>query len=167
MRAVAPDADVAAGAEDLAADQVGRARDDAAREVAPRRARQDGLGHQADCRLDVRRVDAGGDDLDDHLVVTFADEHEFLDRRIDRLGCSRFDRQAHGPRDHLADTCLDAAPGSVAHGVSLRSFDGRRGEHRLAGLHDERVVQRIPLAADVGGRRLLRVLAVIAAPAGA
>ena len=64
MRAVAPDAELAAGAPDLAAQQVGRALDDDAGPVAAGRAWPHRVGHGAQCCFDVARIDAGAADLD-------------------------------------------------------------------------------------------------------
>ena len=56
---------------DLATDQVGRPCHDPAGEVPPRRARKDGIGHHADGRFDVRRIDSGGGDLDHYFFLAW------------------------------------------------------------------------------------------------
>ena len=68
MGAVAPDAEVAGGAEDRLAEQVGRAVDDDPGEVPARRAGEDGVGHQAHRGLHVGRVDGSGGDLDQDVA---------------------------------------------------------------------------------------------------
>ncbi len=68
MAAVAADAELAARAPDLLAEQVGGPVDDHAGVVAARRARPDRVRHRAEHGLDVARVDPGGGDLDHDLA---------------------------------------------------------------------------------------------------
>ncbi len=67
MRAVAADAEIAGGAEDGAAQPFGRPVDDGPGEIAAGRPREDRVGHHADRRLRIRRVDGRGAHLDQHV----------------------------------------------------------------------------------------------------
>ena len=66
--AIAADAELAAGAPDLLAEQVGRALDHGAGIVAAGRARPDGVGHGAQNGLDVGGVDPGAGHPDQGLA---------------------------------------------------------------------------------------------------
>ena len=85
MRAVLADAEVTGRPEHELADQGLRSGDDSAGVVATRRAREDGVGHEACRRLDVRRIDGSGGDLDHHLVRRRRAQQMFFDRQPDRV----------------------------------------------------------------------------------
>ena len=68
MRAVAPDAELAARAPDFLAQEVGGSLHHDSGPVPARRARPDRVRHRAQRRLHVGRIDAGRTDFDDHLI---------------------------------------------------------------------------------------------------
>ena len=87
--AVAADAEIAGRAEHLAADPFRRAIDHDAGKIAPRRARENRIGHQAGRGLDVGGIDAGRLDFHDH-VIRPARQRALLDRRRERRRVRRF-----------------------------------------------------------------------------
>ena len=103
MGAVAADAEIAGGAEHLAADPVRGTIDHDAGIVAAGRAREYGIGHQAGGGLDVGGIDGRGLDLDQQVVFA-ARQRVPLDHRRDRSGIVGLRQQAHAAR-------LDGRPG--------------------------------------------------------
>jgi len=97
VSAVTADAEVAGGAEHLAADRTRRPLDHHAGVIATRRPREDGIGHQPGRGLDVGRIDSGGLDLDQEIIRTTR-ERMTLDARCKRGGVLSLGIEAHAAR---------------------------------------------------------------------
>src|SRR5215203_4695008 len=92
---------------------------DNASEIAARRARKDGVGHHADGRLDVGRVDGRRPHLDEHVPLALAGEPARLDGRLDARRVRRLLAQTQASRLDPGNRSCAPRLLSHAHGAPL------------------------------------------------